>query len=305
MQKIDLAPGPAATMRDEPTREELTVSQQPPFSSILVGVDGTSTGRDAIALADRLRAPSGHLTLANIVLMPSPTYHNFHATPAWRARREMLERERDAIGVVADLTGMFAPSVGSGLHQLGTDCGADLLVVGSSSRGPVGRVLAGDDARGTVSGAACPVAVAPHAYAERSDEIKAVGVGYVGGAEADAALAVAREVASAHGARLLALTVVNPLAGPLRDARTLEQTARDSLRQLKGVDGRVAVGAPPDELIAFGDELDLLVVGSRGRGPLRRLILGSTSLHLTREARCPLLVIPRSAITEHVPGPTD
>jgi nucleotide-binding universal stress UspA family protein len=143
-------------MQDEPTREELTVSQQPTFSSVLVGVDGTSTGRDAIALADRLCAPSGRLTLANIVLMPSPTYHNFHATPAWRARREMLERERDAIGVVADLTGMFARSVGSGLHQLGTDCGADLLVVGSSSRGPVGRVLAGDDARGTVSGAACP-----------------------------------------------------------------------------------------------------------------------------------------------------
>ena len=87
--------------------------------------------------------------------------------------------------------------------------------------------------------------------------------------------------------------------------RILEQAARDSLRQLEGVEGRVAVGAPPDELVAFGDELDLLVVGSRGRGPLRRLILGSTSLHLTREARCPLLVIPRSAVAEHVPGPTD
>lgn len=67
-------------MQDEPTREELTVSQQPTFSSVLVGVDGTSTGRDAIALADRLCAPSGRLTLANIVLMPSPVYHNFHAT---------------------------------------------------------------------------------------------------------------------------------------------------------------------------------------------------------------------------------
>ena len=233
------------------------------------------------------------------------TYHNFHATAGWRSRRGMLERERDAIGVVADLTGMFAPSVGSGLQQLGADCGADLLVVGSSSRGPAGRVLAGDDARGTVSGAACPVAVAPHAYAKRSDEIKAIGVAYDGGAEAAAALAVARELAAAHRARLLALTVVARVPGAVRRVRILEQAARDSLRQLEGVEGRVAVGAPPDELVAFGDELDLLVVGSRGRGPLRRLILGSTSLHLTREARCPLLVIPRSAVAEHVPGPTD
>ena len=291
-------------MQDEPTREELTVPQQPPFGSVLVGVDSTPTGRDAIALADRLCAPSGRLTLANIVLMPSPTYHNFHASRAWRTRREMLERERDAIGVSADLTGMFAPSVGSGLHQLGTDCGADLLVVGSSSRGPVGRVLAGDDARGTVSGAVCPVAVAPHGYADQSDGIKTVGIAYDGGAEATAALAVAREVAAVHRARLLALTVVAPAAGAARRVRILEQAARDSLRQLEDVEGRVAVGAPADELVAFGDELDLLVVGSSGRGPLRRLILGSTSLQLTREARCPLLVIPRSAVAEHVPGPT-
>ena len=278
--------------------------QQPPFGSVLVGVDGTPTGRDAIALGDRLCAP------ADVSRSPmSCSCHHRPTTtstpPRFGARREMLERERDAIRVVAELTGMFARSVGDGLHQLGTDCGADLLVVGSSSRGPVGRVLAGDDARGTVSGAVCPVAVAPHAYAERSDEIKAIGVAYDGGAEAAAALAVARELAAAHRARLLALTVVAPVPGAVRRVRILEQAARDSLRQLEGVEGRVAVGAPPDELVAFGDELDLLVVGSRGRGPLRRLILGSTSLHLTREARCPLLVIPRSAVAEHVPRPTD
>jgi hypothetical protein len=111
-------------MQDEPTREELTVSQQPTFSSVLVGVDGTSTGRDAIALADRLCAPSGRLTLANIVLMPSPTYHNFHATPAWRARRDMLERERDAIGVgrrpdryVRPLGGQWAAPTGYRLRR--------------------------------------------------------------------------------------------------------------------------------------------------------------------------------------------
>ena len=62
---------------------------------------------------------SGRLTLANIVLMPSPTYRNFHMTPVGKDRFEMLERERDAIGVTAELTGMFAASVGSGLQQLG------------------------------------------------------------------------------------------------------------------------------------------------------------------------------------------
>lgn len=75
--------------------------------------------------------------------------------------------------------------------------------------------------------------------------------------------------------------------------RKLEQRACDLLRSLKGVEGHVAVGTPGGELVSLGDELDLLVVGSRGHGPLRRLILGSTSLQLTREARCPLVIVPR------------
>jgi nucleotide-binding universal stress UspA family protein len=269
------------------------VPQQHPFGNVLVGVDGTPTGRDAIALAHGLCAHGGRLTLANIVLMPTPTYRNFHMTPVGRDRFEMLERERDAIGVAAELTGMFAASVGRGLHQLGLDCDADLLVVGSSSRGPVRRVLVGDDARGTITGASCPVAVAPHGYVEQTYEIENVGVAYDGGAEAEAALAVARQFAAAHGARLAALTVVSPVAGAMPDVPTLQRAARDSLRQLEGVEGRVAVGTPAGELVAFGEELDLLVVGSRGRGPLRRLILGSTSVQLAREARCPLLIVPR------------
>jgi nucleotide-binding universal stress UspA family protein len=37
------------------------------------------------------------------------------------------------------------------------------------------------------------------------------------------------------------------------------------------------------------------VVGSRGYGPVKRLVLGSTSAYLQRHARCPLLVLPRIA----------
>jgi nucleotide-binding universal stress UspA family protein len=53
-------------------------------------------------------------------------------------------------------------------------------------------------------------------------------------------------------------------------------------------------GLTGEELATFGDVLDLLVVGSRSYGPLRRLVLGSTSNYLQRRARCPLLVLPRT-----------
>ena len=123
------------------------------FETVLVGVDGTSTGRDAIALADRLRTDNGRLTFAHVIRAQAPTYGNFHSTPAGKHALDMLRREIEAMGVSADLDGMFAPSVGSGLHQLAEDSDADLIVVGSSSRGLIGRALVGDDARGTVSGA--------------------------------------------------------------------------------------------------------------------------------------------------------
>jgi len=280
------------------------VSEPSPFLNVLVGVDGTSTGRDAIALAQRLRAHGGQLTLAHVVLAQSPTYRNFHATPVWKDRRAMLARERAAIGVTAELTGMFAASVGSGLHWLAEDCDADLLVVGSSGRGRIGRVLVADNARATVTGATCPVAVAPHGYTDQAHQISTIGVVYDGSVEAVAALAVGRCLARAAGARVLALTVVNAVAGALGHGEDpgatcrLQEQARDRLRSLDGVEGRVAVGEAAVELLAFGDEVDLLIVGSRGHGPLRRLVLGSASLQLTREARCPLVIVPRAAVAE-------
>ena len=95
-------------------------------------------------------------------------------------------------GVSAEFTGIFAPSVGSGLHQLAADTGADLLVVGSCSRRPIARLLRGDDTRGTLSGAAYPVGVAPPGYAERSRPLNTIGVAYDGSPESEIALAAAR-----------------------------------------------------------------------------------------------------------------
>jgi nucleotide-binding universal stress UspA family protein len=57
--------------------------------------------------------------------------------------------------------------------------------------------------------------------------------------------------------------------------------------------GDVVVGLAVDELVELSREVDLLVVGSRGWGPVRRLLLGSTSERLVREAACPVIAVPR------------
>lgn len=54
---------------------------------------------------------------------------------------------------------------------------------------------------------------------------------------------------------------------------------------------RCEVGDPREILIAYSTRAYLLVIGSRGRGPVRRLLLGSVAAAVTRRAACPVLVL--------------
>ena len=54
-------------------------------------------------------------------------------------------------------------------------------------------------------------------------------------------------------------------------------------------------GLPADELILASLDADLVVVGSRGAGRLRRLVTGSVSNQVSQHARCPVVVIPADA----------
>ena len=71
--------------------------------------------------------------------------------------------------------------------------------------------------------------------------------------------------------------------------------ARDRITAVGGVEAHVAYGDAAEELGLYSASLDLLIVGSRGYGPIGRQIHGSTSTKLAHMARCPLLVLPCSA----------
>lgn len=277
------------------------------FNNVIVGVDGRPNGRDAIALALRLLADGGRLTLANI---HAAAAHPTRASAPGRPTEEresshaLLERERAEAEVQAELVSYAADSPGRGLHSLAEEQDADLLVVGSCSRGPVGRVLLGDDTRGALNGSPCAVAVATRGYAEHPVPIASIGVGYDGSPESEIALSKAREVAERYRAVVHALEVVAipnyaftgfsaPALG--EGIEQMFSEANERMSTIEGVEGRAVYGLVGEELAAFGDEVQLLVVGSRGYGPVKRLILSSTSDYLERHGRCSLLVLPRAA----------
>ena len=264
------------------------------FKNVLVGVDGRPNGHDAIALASHLIDSDGRLTLAYV--------HGGEVAEERKDAEALLEAQRTAAGVDAELLSLVAANPGRGLHQQAEEQDADLLVVGSCSHGPFGRVMLGDDTRAALNGAPCAVAVAARGFAAHPTPITRVGAAYNGSPESKAALALAQELAKKTRATVHALEVVAvpsltyagtipPAIGDVIDVMLQEADSR--MQQLPGVEGHAVYGLAGEELAAFGDQLDLLVVGSRGYGPVKRLVLGSTSDYLERHARCSLLVLPR------------
>ena len=133
------------------------------FDNVVVGIDGRFGGRDALALARQLADEGADLVLAHVYSeMPVPLRGLSPALAAERERSEQtLEAARAEVGIDVRLCSVGSPSVGRGLHEFAERVGADLMVVGSSSRGLAGRVLLSDHARASLNGAPCAIAVAP------------------------------------------------------------------------------------------------------------------------------------------------
>ena len=100
-------------------------------------------------------------------------------------------------------------------------------------------------------------------------------------------------------------------AGPTAELRgseceEIDQHARDALdREVEEALARVGVvidverlvveGSAADAVIDASADAELAVVGSRGRGALKTLLLGSVSQHVLHHAACPVVVVPPPA----------
>jgi nucleotide-binding universal stress UspA family protein len=280
---------------------------------IVVGVDGREGGRDALALAALLqRARGGELTAVHAYPYERFVHDAEHGRERFMhdeiARR--LRAEVAAAGVEARTVAVPDPSPARALHLAAERESAELIVVGSAHHGALANIALGDVAGGTLSASPCAVAVAPRGFAGAPHALEEIGVGYDGEPEARRALAFAAQLAAAAEARLRVIAVARPASvpdpwiEPWHDWTAVAEAERERAR--RSVDeavaeldvaaaGEIRIGTPSAELERASRELDLLVVGSRGFGPLRRLVAGSTSSRLVRSAACPVLVLPRSA----------
>ncbi|HVW43247.1 MAG TPA: universal stress protein [Amycolatopsis sp.] len=182
---------------------------------------------------------------------------------------------------------------------------ARMLVVGSAGRGFFGDLLSGSVAGALAAHARCPFAVV---RGEDRDDEAPVVVGVDGSPANQPALALAFEEAALRGVPLVALHSWSDSDSgqvfsasraaldfePLREAETrvLAESLAGWREKFPDVTVRRVAeqDRPRHQLLEWSSRARLVVVGSRGRGGFRGLLVGSTTYALLHHASCPVLI---------------
>ena len=284
------------------------------YRKILIGYDGSDQGKDALALGAQLADTSGaELAVAAVFSLNLPLRGGGFTPVPTAADRELdqqLAQVANSVDAVAHAVRSTSPA--RGLHELAEKIEADLIVVGSSRRGRIGRTLLGQVGVALMHGSPCAVAIAPRGYSEAHPAISSIVVGYDGSPESQLALETACELAQGRHVPLKLVSAAEPpdvtLAATgglsygwstLQEA--LEEQARQQLDEARKsvpdgveVEATLVSGGSAEALAeAASGPGSLLLVGSRAYGPLRRVLLGSVSRELAGSAPAALIVHPR------------
>lgn len=281
---------------------------------VLVGIDGDAQQPDALALgAELAQLDGGELIVAHVYAWPGVAARigGAYEVTVKEDAQSVLEAAKEQLGgVPARMVLVPGGSVPRALHERAAEEHVDVLVVGSSHRSALGRALFGSVGDRLVHGSPCAVAVAPRGYREPEEGLRRIGIAYDASPESRAALRWAADLADRAGGSLTVLSVIEqvvltemgPVSGYPDLLEALRKERREEIEEATGQvpaklspHGEVLDGPPVDALARAAADLDLLVAGSRGYGPLGGTLLGSVSHGLFHHAPCPVIILPRSA----------
>jgi nucleotide-binding universal stress UspA family protein len=282
----------------------------------VIGYDASESARAALAFTTALARATGARTIAahvypSLVSPDEPHYGraaviNAHVADAARADAERLLGGVDKEIETRALPGGSAAHV---LHDLAERESAELLAVGATHRRALGRLAPGSTAERLLHGSPCPVVVAPARAG--GGGVRSIAIAYDGREESVRALGAAEVIALQLRASLLLITGVDPGAAAVylppdsdEAVRAMASRARQGLDdaaaalRARGLDveTRLVVGAPARGIVdSCTGVADLLVIGSRGYGPMRAVLVGGVSRQVVDRPPCPVMVMPRGA----------
>lgn len=281
---------------------------------VVVGVDGSGSGSEAVCWAAREAVRRGvRLRLVSALVVPDSnhignpglgtSYKKNMTDAAEEVLAEAVALARDTepgVDMESELRMGFAAQV-----LLAESESAGLVVVGSRGLGGFSGLLVGSVAVALAARGACPVVVVRGDAEERPADVRPIVVGVDGSPVSEEAVALAFEEATLCDAPLLAVhtwqdDAVTLSIAPLVDWNAVEAEEHALLAErLAGwsekypdveVGRRVVRDRPAAELVDLSRTARLVVVGSRGRGGVRGLLLGSVGHALLHHAHCPVLV---------------
>ncbi len=294
----------------------VTVGRQRMNRKLIIAYDGSPNSGDALALG---RVLAEVLGATPVVVTVVPVLDHLASTEEAGADTEDAANDaraaaRDHLkGFEAETRAVVAASPARGLHKIAEDEEPIVLVLGSTHRGPLGRAVIGSVGAALLSGAPCAIVVAPRGYAGREQQgLLRIGVAFNGAEESWPALRAGVSLAE----RLHASFTIVAAAGPPRYGygssysalsgqpdvdlahaamvRTLDEAMEQIPRELP-TKRYLPRGDPAKKIAEAASDFDLLILGSRGYGPVRRTLLGGVSAKLMRMAPCAVLVLPRGA----------
>jgi nucleotide-binding universal stress UspA family protein len=219
--------------------------------------------------------------------------------------------------IEADVRVLSDTSAARGLERAMRELEPELVVLGAAERSAAHSIVVGSTCERVLHAATCPVAVVPKGYERPTEGVQTIGVAFAATQEGHDALRAAAALARAGGARLRAITVLDPkhadeqstglLAHEHHDADPAEgkhgRQRLNAVAELRAavaeagsgldVDLDVLAQDAADGIVAASRHVDLLVMGSRAHGPKRAVLLGSVSRRVVERAACPVLLIPR------------
>ncbi len=270
---------------------------------VVVGTDLSAPADEAVRQAAHWAREAG----SQLVVVHVASEATFASVDQAKAVSAIRERMDETTARSADVV-IEAGSAASRLIDAADARGAGLVVTGASGAGGVAEMLFGSTAEQVVRYAHCPVLVARPSPS--SGPILAATDFSHG---ATPAVTAAAAVAKARQAQLVLLhsifeppaplaafgpLVFSPPQVPKAEVEAWEHAAQETLTSLlesTGTAGDVIVahGAPDRAIAAQAGRLgaSLVVVGTRGRTGLARVLLGSVAASVVRHAPCSLLVV--------------
>jgi nucleotide-binding universal stress UspA family protein len=272
---------------------------QPLYHNVVAGYEETEGGEDARALAELIaERDGGELKVVHVEKGdPADVFRDM----AERGEADLIvlgSTNRAAFGVVAP---------GSVAEHLLKGAPCRLIIAPKGFARAARAFLDGKADAGTADDVPAEEPPDEEPLPSLRDELRVVLVGFDGGLESYAALDEAAVLALRFGASLRVVTVATPappVAAPSADEpgqpyRDLQSRLHDAVAELPSEVRALPIyekGDPVRKLLdRAGEGVDLLVLGSRGYGPLLRLIAGSVSVRVIRCAPCPVLLVPRPA----------